>query len=121
MTLRAPAPTDAFAIVRTIGLTLPDVTCETKYDGSPVLKARGVFVAGLATDESAEADTLVVRCETDDRDLFMEDAPDIYYVTEFYAKYPLVLVRLSKVSDDALRELLVVSRRMALAKARRRL
>ncbi len=110
---------DAFAPVRTIGLSMPDVDAATKYDGSPVLKAGGVFMAGIATDESADADSLVVRCAFDDRELMMEDAPETYYVTDYYRRYPVVLVRLSEVSDDALRDLLSVSRRMALRKARR--
>lgn len=112
--------TDPFAAVRAIGLTLPDVVAEIRYDGSPVLKAGGSFMAGLATDESAEAGTLVVRCGVDDRRLLLEDAPETYYVTDFYAKYPLVLVRLCEVTDDALRDLLSVSRAMALEKSRRR-
>ncbi len=110
---------DPFAIVRAIGLRLPDVECTTRYDGSPVLKAGGSFMAGIATDESAEADTLVGRCEIDDRELMIEDAPETYYLTDFYAKYPLVLVRLPAVTADALRELLTTSRKMALAKGRR--
>jgi hypothetical protein len=40
-------------------------------------------------------------------------------VTDYYAKYPLVLVRLSEVTEDALRDLLSVSRKMALEKSRR--
>jgi hypothetical protein len=116
---RALLQQDAFAPVRAIGLSLPDVAAATKYDGSPILKARGVFMAGIATDESAEADTLVVRCEFDDRKLMLEDAPETYYVTDYYSRYPVVLVRLSEVTDDALRDLLAVSRRMALEKSRR--
>jgi hypothetical protein len=108
-----------FDDVKAVGLTLPDVKAETKYDGSPVLKAAGSFMAGIATDESAEADTLVVRCEIEDRELFIEDAPETYYVTDYYARYPVVLVRLSEVNADALRDLLSVSRAMAMAKARR--
>ena len=83
-------------------------------------EGRRLVHGGLATDESAEADTLVVRCEFDDRELLLEDAPDTYYVTDFYAKYPLVLVRLAEVTEDALRDLLSVSRKMALEKSRRR-
>ena len=108
-----------FDDVKAIALRLPGVEASIRYDGSEVLKAGGSFMAGIATDESAEADTLVVRCEPDDRDLMLEDAPDTYYLTDFYAKYPLVLVRLSEVSEDALRDLLSVSRKMALDKARR--
>ncbi len=110
---------DAFAPVRAIGLSLPDVEAATKYDGSPVLKARGIFVAGIATDESAEADSLVVRCEFDDRELMLEDAPGTYYVTDHYRRHPVVLVRLAEVTDDALRDLLSMSRKMALGKGRR--
>jgi hypothetical protein len=112
------AARDAFEPIRRIGLSLPGVEETTKYDGSPVLKAGGSFMAGLATDESAEADTLVVRCALDDRELLLEDAPETYYVTDYYEKYPVVLVRLSEVTEDALRDLLSVSRKMALAKSR---
>ena len=113
------ARADVFARVRQIGLAMPDVEASIRYDGSEVLKAGGSFMAAIATDESAEADTLVVRCELDDRELLLEDAPETYYVTDFYAKYPLVLVRLAEVTEDALRDLLSVSRRMALEKSRR--
>jgi hypothetical protein len=47
----------------------------------------------------------------------IEDAPDTYYLTDYYRSYPLILVRLSHVTRDALRDLLSVSRRMALEKA----
>ena len=50
---------------------------------------------------------------------FIEDAPDTYYITDYYRPYPLVLVRLSVVGVDALRELLAVSWRMGAKKARR--
>ena len=36
-------------MVRAVGLTLPNVEATTKYDGSPVLKLGGCFMAGLAT------------------------------------------------------------------------
>jgi hypothetical protein len=112
--------TDAFDIVRTVGLSLPDVVATTKYDGSPVLKIDGVFMAGLATHPSAEPDTLVVRAELEDRERLVEDAPETYYLTDYYGSYPLVLVRLSRVEPDALHDLLSVSWRMTIAKARRR-
>lgn len=110
---------DAFALVRRVGLSLPDVTEETKYDGTPVLKAGGIFMAGIATDEDADANSLVVRCEFDDRDLMLEDAPDVYYVTEYHEPYPVVLARVEHLNEDAIRDLLTVSRKMAMRKARR--
>jgi len=110
----------AFEIVRTVGLGLPEVEAMTNWAGSPVLKVRGCFMAGLASHCSVEPDTLVVRCALDDRERFLEDAPDTYYVTDYYRPYPLVLVRLSRLDRDALRDLLSVSWRMAVEKAPRR-
>jgi hypothetical protein len=111
--------TDAFDIVRTVGLTLPDVEATTKYDGSPVLKVDGIFMAGLATHPSAEPDTLVVRAGLEDRERLVEDAPETYYLTDYYRSYPLVLVRLSRIEPDPLRDLLSVSWRMTTAKSRK--
>jgi hypothetical protein len=111
--------TSAFDAVRTVGLALPGVEAVTKYDGSPVLKIDGIFMAGLATHPSAEPDTLVVRAGLEDREWLMEDAPDTYYLTDYYRSYPLVLVRLSRVEPDALHDLLCVSWRMTMAKTRR--
>jgi hypothetical protein len=111
---------DAFEKVRTVGLGLPDVEPATKYDGSPILRIGGCFIAGLATHRSAEPETLVVRVRPEDRACLLEDAPDIYYLTDHYRHHPVVLVRLSRVDRDALRDLLSVSRRLTLAKTRNR-
>ena len=113
-------PADPFAMVREVGLALPDVEAALKYDGSPVLKAGGRFMAGLATHRSAEPQTLVVRVSLEERDCLIEDAPGTYYVTDYYQRHPIVLVRLSHIDRDALRDLLSVSWRLALAKARKR-
>ena len=103
-----------------VGLAFPDVEATTKYDGSPVLKARGSFMAGLAMHRSAEPETLVVRVTVEERESLLEDAPETYYVTDYYRRHPVVLVRLSRIDRDALRDVLSVSWRLALAKARPR-
>ena len=113
-------PAGAFEIVTTVGLGLPDVEATTKYDGSPVLKLGGCFMAGLATHASAEPDTLVVRVGYEEREWLIEDAPETYYLTDYYRRYPLVLVRLSRIGRDALRDVLSVSWRLTSAKARKR-
>jgi hypothetical protein len=110
---------DPFEVVKTLGLAMPDVAAATKYDGSPVLKAGGSFMAGLARHPSTEPDTLVVRIDLDDRAWLLDDAPETYYVTDYYRPYPVVLARLARVDRAALIDLLAVSRRLALAKARR--
>lgn len=114
------SPAGAFDVVKKLGVGLPHVEAATRYDGSPVLKVAGVFMAGLATHSSAEPNTLVVRADPDERECFIEDAPDTYYLTDYYRRYPLILVRLNHVSRDALRELLVSSHRLSLPKTRLR-
>ena len=108
---------DLFNVVREVGLNLPGVEAGTRYDGSPVLKVDGVFVAGLVRNTSAEPDTLVVRAKPEEREPLLAEAPDTYYVTDYYRPYPVVLVRLARVTRDALYDLLSVSWRMALAKS----
>ena len=109
-----------FEIVRAVGLTLPNVEAATKYDGSPVLKLGGCFMAGLAMHSSAEPNTLVVRYEADEREWLIADAPETYYLTDYYRKYPLVLVRLSHIDREALRDVLSVSWRLTAIKTGRR-
>ena len=87
---------DAFAIVKSVGLALPGVEAVTRYDGSPMLRVRGCFMAGLAADESAEPGTLVVRVNAEERQGLLEDAPDTYYLTDYYRKHPVVLARLAR-------------------------
>ena len=111
--------TAAFDIVKTVGLALPDVEATTKYDGSPVLRVNGIFMAGIATHPSAEPETLVVRAGLEERERLVEDAPETYYLTDYYRSYPLVLVRLSRIEPEALHDLLSVSWRMTTAKSRK--
>lgn len=105
-----------FDVVKELGCSLPNVEATTRYDGAPVLKAHGVFKAGLAMHASAEPDTLVVRAEFEEREGLLEDAPDTYY----YRRYPVVLVRLSLLNCDVLRELLTGSWRMTVENRRKR-
>jgi hypothetical protein len=48
----------------------------------------------------------VVRVDLDDRAELLAAAPDVYYVTDHYLGYSAVLVRLSRITPDVLRDLL---------------
>ena len=111
---------DAFHVVKELGCCLPNVEAATKYDGSPVLKANGAFMAGLATHQSVEPNTLIVRVDLEERRAFLEDAPEVYYITEYYRRFPVVLVRLPEITRDVLRELLAGAWRVTTAKSRKR-
>jgi hypothetical protein len=107
---------DVFDYVKRVGLSLPAVEAATKRDGSPILKVEGRFMAGLARHPSAEPGTLVVRADSDQRKSLLEEAPDVYYLTDYYEPHPVVLARLSRLEPHALRDLLSVSRRLTLAR-----
>lgn len=107
-----------FATVREVGLTLPGVEYDIRYDGSPRLKVGGRFMAGLASHASAEPGTLVVRADVEEREWLVDDAPETYYLTDYYRKYPLVLARIARLDADSLRDLLSVSRRLTLTNKR---
>jgi hypothetical protein len=100
-----PRRPDAFHIVRTIGLELPEVEESTMY-GVPALKVRGKMFACMASHKSAEPGSLVVRIGFDARDALIADEPRVYYVKPHYQDYPAVLVRLALIERDALRDLL---------------
>ena len=103
-TIGAMAQSSRFKLVESIGRTLPDVEVTTTW-GQPTLKVRGKMFACIASHKSAEPDTLVVRMEIADRDALIADDPHTYYLKEHYVGYPCVLVRLSRVHRDALRDL----------------
>ena len=105
-----------FSIIRAVGLTLPGVEVATRYDGSRVLRLHGCFMAGLATHPSAAPGTLVVRADLDERPLLLGEAPETYYLTDYYARYPLVLARLSAIDRTTLRDVLRMSWRLTDAK-----
>ncbi len=89
-------------------MALPGVEESTAY-GSPALKVRGKLLACVPAHRSAEPGSLVVRVDFDDRAELLAAAPDVYYVTDHYLNYTSVLVRLSRVTPDVLRDLLGIA------------
>ena len=116
--MNLPVKFKAFRAVADAAVGLPGVDLGTRYDGSPVLRFDGRYLAGFAIHPSAEPNSLVVKTDPDERHWLLEDAPETYYVTDYYRPYPVVLVRLAKVEQAALRDLLAASRRLRLKKAR---
>ena len=105
-----------FDTVRKIGLTLPGVEESTAY-GVPAFKVRGKLLAWVPANRSAEPASLVVRVDFDDRAELLAAAPDVYYVTDHYVGYNAVLVRLSRVNPDVLRDLLGMAYKFVTRKA----
>ena len=111
-----PRSTINFDTVRKIGLVLPGVEESTAY-GVPALKVHGKLLACVPANRSVEPDSLVVRVDFDDRAELLAADPDVYYVTDHYVGYNAVLVRLSRVNPDVLRDLLGMAYKFVTRKA----
>ncbi len=105
-----------FDTVRRLALALPNVEASITW-GSPALKIRGSLMACVAIHKSAEPNTLAVRIDFDQRAELMAAEPETYYLTDHYVNYPVVLVRLSAIHPDALRDLLGMSWKFVTSKA----
>lgn len=95
----------SFETVRQIGLELPGVHESTAY-GMPALKISGKLLAAVPANRSVEPHSLVVRVSLEDREELLAADPAVYYVTEHYIGYDAVLVRLSCVTSEVLKDLL---------------
>ena len=114
-----PKRTISFDTVRQLGLALPGAEEGTTY-GVRSLKVRGKMFACPAIHPSAEPDTLAVRIDFPERDELMAADPETYYLTDHYVNHPVMLVRLSKVHQDALKDLLLMAWRFVSASGKRR-
>lgn len=94
-----------FDDVRALALKLPDVT-ESTMHGSPSLKVRSKLLACPALHKSAEPDSLAVSIDFAERTQLLATEPAIYYVTDHYLNYQIVLVRLYLINRTALKKLL---------------
>jgi hypothetical protein len=104
--------------VSDIARSLPGV----EHTASPrgiALKVHGTLFACTAIHESAEPHSLMVRIGFDEREPLLAAEPATYYLTGHYRGYPAVLVRLSNVRRDRLRDLLEAAVRFVSAKEAR--
>jgi len=109
-----------FAQLCKLAQSLGKVEEATSY-GTPALKVSGQLLARLRED----GDSLVIATTFEEREAMMADDPETYYITDHYRNYPWVLVRLSRVNAEAMRDLLgrawkLAAGRKRPARARRR-
>jgi hypothetical protein len=81
-----------FDDIRKIALAWPEVEDGSSY-GTPALKVRKKMLVRLKED----GDSLVMPSVPDDeRAMLCDSQPRIFYFTDHYRDYPMVLIRLSK-------------------------
>ncbi|MET2830264.1 MmcQ/YjbR family DNA-binding protein [Mesorhizobium shangrilense] len=88
---------DAFDILRLAASGLPEIIEGTSY-GTPALKVGKKLLARVK-----DADTIVLMCPLDEKEMLLEAAPAIYFETDHYKGWPAILVRLSEISPGELR------------------
>ena len=93
-----------FDTVRAIAQTLAGAEESTSY-GTPAFKVKGKLFARF--HQGGEA--LVVSVDFEQREVMMNTSPEKFYITDHYLNYPWVLVRMSSVTRDELRDLLIGS------------
>jgi hypothetical protein len=104
-TLRFAHPTAlpmTFDELRKFALRWPEVEDGTSY-GTPALKVRKKMLVRLKED----GDSLVMPgVPRDEREMLVESQPKLFYFTDHYRDYPMVLIRLSKASRATVEPLL---------------
>ncbi len=101
----------SFDKVQKIALALPGVT-EGITHGSP-----SFYVGKKFMGVRGEGDILVMKSAIVERDLLVQLEPEKYFITDHYVPFDYVLVRMSKVSEDEVRDLFHKAwRRLALKK-----
>jgi hypothetical protein len=91
-----------FDDIRKLTLAWPEVEDGTSY-GTAALKVRKKLLARLRED----GDSLVLLgVPLDERDMLVESQPQLFYFTDHYKDYPMVLVRLSKAKRTSVEPML---------------
>ena len=97
---------------RRLRLALPGVEEGPCY-GTPGWRVKKRFLARLRDDGAV----LVVKVGDEERDILMAADPKTFFITDHYAGYPTVLVRLANVRLELLREVLERAWRRAAPKS----
>ena len=91
-----------FDEVRKFALLWAEVEDGTSY-GTPALKMRKKLLARLKED----GDSLVIPgVPLDEREMLVESQPKLFYFTDHYRDYPIVLLRLSEAKRATVEPLL---------------
>jgi hypothetical protein len=78
------------------------------------------MLACVPANRAAEPGSLVINVDRESRDGLLADEPSIYYLPDHYKDGPYILVRLSRISAEAIRDLLIAAHRRAVSKPARR-
>ncbi len=86
----------AFEKLKSAAARLPGIV-EATSRGTPSLTAGRKFLCRVK-----DAETVVVMCPVEEKEMLLEAAPDVYFETGHYRGWPAVLVRIRRIDDAEL-------------------
>lgn len=89
-------------------LKFPGTEESTSY-GTPSIKVKGKILSRLRTEAEG---ALALHCDLIDREMLLQADPAVFFITDHYRNYPMVLIRLDKIRRDALPDLIERAWRM---------
>jgi hypothetical protein len=96
-----------------LALRLPGAEESTSY-GTPSVKIAGKLLSRWRSEAEG---ALAIRCDFLDRQILLQADPQVFFITDHYRDYPMVLVRLDRIGSKALAD--VVERAWRLVASRR--
>jgi hypothetical protein len=95
-----------FDTVRELGLAFPRARVD-RYYGVPALKVDGEAFVVCPNHRSAEPNSISVPVGFEQRDRLIATNPREFYLKRHYEPFPVVLVRLERISRENLQRLLL--------------
>jgi hypothetical protein len=97
----------SLTLVRRLALALPEVT-EGICFGTPTFYVRKKLMLRMWED----GETLVCKVPMELREQLLDEAPDIFSLTDHYRNYPAILINLNAVPSRVLEERIAVAWRV---------
>jgi hypothetical protein len=112
---RGAALTPAYRRYLKLALKLPGAEESTSY-GTPSVKVHGKILSRLRTEAEG---ALALRCDFIDREMLLQAAPEVFFLTDHYLNYPMILVRLERIAPEVLEDLVERAGRLIEPKRRK--
>jgi hypothetical protein len=84
-----------------VALALPGTEASASY-GTPAVKVRGKILSRWRTEAEG---ALAIRCDFLDRQILLQAQPNVFFLTDHYLNYPMILMRIEKASRDVLMDM----------------
>jgi hypothetical protein len=83
-----------------VALSMPGAEASTSY-GTPAVKIRGKLLSRWRTEAEG---AIAIRCDFLDRQILLLTQPEVFFLTDHYRDYPMILMRAEKASRNVMEE-----------------